>query len=341
MNKDPRNLGLIETTDGVPFFDDQKRGAWPFVIRVGNLPAALSTHMTNCHLHLLTANEYWEMDKKAGVLRRLIRAPKSLKPHLGLVVDDLQNVYINGVRAVDASVPLGLPNRVFACRCILLFWTGDFPGVSECAGRHEKCCHWCRLKSKHSPEVNRQTWGGYRSFLPTGHVMRRANHGPGGWPFPHATNEPPPAPRTSASYKREGEDNERHWHRLRMAGKDARREGIFKKDAPEKKTGIKEASPLCQLHLWNMVWDMLGDVMHIVPGLFGRHIMECLRGNRPVARVRSKQSYTDAQNAQLQADHLAALRELKSWAATPVTSTRIRNYYIVLRKHLFLLRNVT
>ena len=96
LNQDHRNLGLVGTTDGVPFFNDQRRGAWPFILRCANLPDTLSMHMSNCHLHLLSANEYWELDKDAGVLRRRIRAPKSLHPHLVLVVDDLLHAYHKG-----------------------------------------------------------------------------------------------------------------------------------------------------------------------------------------------------------------------------------------------------
>lgn len=98
MNDDHRNLGLVGTTDGVPFFNDQRRGAWPFILRCANLPDTLSLHMSNCHLHLLSANEYWEVDTKAGVLRRRVRAPKSLHPHLVLVVDDLLHAYHKGSR---------------------------------------------------------------------------------------------------------------------------------------------------------------------------------------------------------------------------------------------------
>jgi hypothetical protein len=34
MNGDHRNLALVGTTDGVPFFDDQRRGGWPFFFRL-------------------------------------------------------------------------------------------------------------------------------------------------------------------------------------------------------------------------------------------------------------------------------------------------------------------
>jgi hypothetical protein len=33
MARDHRNLGFVETTDGVPFFKDQRRGGWPYIIR--------------------------------------------------------------------------------------------------------------------------------------------------------------------------------------------------------------------------------------------------------------------------------------------------------------------
>ena len=114
MNNDHRNLGFVGTTDGVPFFDDQRRGAWPFVLRCGNLPDALSTHMTNCHLHMLSANEFWELDLDAQVLRRTIRNPKSLKPHLIVLVDDLLSAY----KGTSLNVPPHLPTPCFTCRHI-------------------------------------------------------------------------------------------------------------------------------------------------------------------------------------------------------------------------------
>ena len=112
MQDDHRNLGLIGATDGVPFFDDQKRGAWPFVLRCANLPDTLSMHMSNCHLHLLSANEFWELDESAGVLRRRVRAPKSLMPHMAVVVDDLLGAY--------QGVCESLRNVVFITYCVCI-----------------------------------------------------------------------------------------------------------------------------------------------------------------------------------------------------------------------------
>ena len=97
MGSDHRNLGLIGTCDGVPFFDDQRRGGWCFVLRCGNLPDTLSTHMANCHLHMLSGNEFWEIDKKANILRRKIHAPKSLHAHMTIQVNDFRRAYLKGI----------------------------------------------------------------------------------------------------------------------------------------------------------------------------------------------------------------------------------------------------
>jgi hypothetical protein len=103
MNSDHRNIGLVGTTDGIPFFDDQKRGAWPFILRVANLPDGLSTHVSNCHLHLLAACEYWDLDEAANVLRRRVRAPKSLQSHILIIADDLLTAYTDGSAARERT----------------------------------------------------------------------------------------------------------------------------------------------------------------------------------------------------------------------------------------------
>ena len=40
MAQDHRNLGLVGTTDGVPFFRDQRRGGWPYILRYISIYAA-------------------------------------------------------------------------------------------------------------------------------------------------------------------------------------------------------------------------------------------------------------------------------------------------------------
>jgi len=103
MNEDPRNIAIIGTTDGVPFFDDQVRGCWPFFLRVANLPDGLSTHMANVHMSMIVANEHLTSDPLASKLRREVKAPKSLQPQLTVLCDDLLDAYENGVETTDYS----------------------------------------------------------------------------------------------------------------------------------------------------------------------------------------------------------------------------------------------
>lgn len=278
MNADRRNLGLVGTTDGVPLFDDQKRSAWPFVMRVANLPDGLSTEMSNVHLHMLTACEFWELDPDANVLRRKIRQPKSMMPHLSIIVDDILGVYKHGVPCVDSSLPAGHAQRHFRCRANLLMWTGDYPGQAKVSGTHDKTCHWCVDKSQPAPEVSRRKWGGYRRYLPCGHPLRA----PSGF-FGEAETRDPPAFRTHATFVAQGLRNEEHEKQLRMP--DARKRKIFHKDSPYKSTGVKEASPLRWIPWFDLVWDILPDMMHIMSGIWKRHILKMLKGERTPAKV--------------------------------------------------------
>lgn len=332
MNSDHRNLGLVGTTDGVPFFADQKRGAWPFVLRCANLPDTLSTHMSNCHLHLLSANEFWQLDREAGVLRRRVRAPKSLVPHMTLVVDDLLGAYRKGlphfllshrracvpvfcdcagVEVVDASIPLGRPHRRFRCKCCLLFWTGDYPAQAAVSGTHSKTCHWCTMKSAPAPEVTRRVWGDYRRYLPASHELREASgiYGP-------AEARPPPDARTHAGFVADAEANAAHAGALRCA--DARQRGIYKKDLPYKSSGVQEVSPLRHYPFFDLVWDVCPDMMHIQTGIFKRHIGAMLAGDRTPAPAKARKKNTKAENAELSRAHAECLDELKSWTLSKV-----------------------
>jgi hypothetical protein len=41
----------------------------------------------------------------------------------------------------------------------------------------------------------------------------------------------------------------------------------LKKDAPYKLTGVKELCPLSFLPFFDVVWDFLPDMMHIIPAI--------------------------------------------------------------------------
>ena len=165
MNGDHRNVALVGTTDGVPLFDDQRRGAWPFIFRCANLPDSLSFHPSNTHLSLISASEYWELEPSTNRLKRRIRAPKSSKHYMAIIIDDLLHAYHKGVLCVDSSIPEGKPGRSFRCKVMLLFWTGDYPAQALVSGTHSKMCHWCNDKAVRTNEISRGCWCRYKRFL--------------------------------------------------------------------------------------------------------------------------------------------------------------------------------
>lgn len=92
----------------------------------------------------------------------------------------------------------------------------------------------------------------------------------------------------------------------------------YKKDSPYKATGVKECSPLRFIHLFNLVWDILPDMMHIMPVIWKQHIFKMFRGMRNPKPVRARKKYTKEQNAKLMKDHDIAKDHLADWALTKV-----------------------
>ena len=212
-----------------------------YIFRVANLRDGLSTHMANVHLGLISANEHYELDPLSGILVRRIRSPQSLRPHLTVLVDDFYRAYTHGISTTDFSYDEGAPGRKFRCKVILLFWTGDYPAQALVSGTHSKTCHWCTLKSTAAPEITRRCWGDYRCYLPDSHPMRRdATYG-------RPETRPPPPSRTHEDFFTHGRAQEEY------KGPEVR--------SPYKESGIKEASILAALPLFNIAWDILGDMM--------------------------------------------------------------------------------
>ena len=98
-----------------------------------------------------------------------------------------------------------------------------------------------------------------------GHAFRGAGR------FGDAEERPPPANRTHEEWINDAR------RQLNWTG--------YKKDAPYKDTGIKDLSPLAFLPLFNMVWDVLADMMHIMLNVWAKHLFPMLRGHRTPAKV--------------------------------------------------------
>ncbi len=92
------------------------------MIRNGNLPPELQLELRNCHLVGILPNEVWDIDDDTGELVRVVKKNSTLFPLLLMLADELNNLYVNGCQAVDASKPAGHPDRHFTLRVVLLYW---------------------------------------------------------------------------------------------------------------------------------------------------------------------------------------------------------------------------
>lgn len=83
-------------------------------------------------------------------------------------------------------------------------------------------------------------------------------------------------------------------------------------------TGVQECSPLMLLYLFDLVWDILPDMMHINTGIWHRHFLKMLTGTRFPATVKSRKKNSAKENKALAEDHKACVNHLKSWVLTQV-----------------------
>jgi hypothetical protein len=91
----------------------------------------------------------------------------------------------------------------------------------------------------------------------------------------------------------------------------------YKKNAPYKSTGVKELSPLGALPLFDLVWDVLPDMMHIVQGIWKAHVFQMFVGRRNPAKPADRKSWTEEANRDLQQAHQEAVTALRQWALSP------------------------
>jgi hypothetical protein len=72
-------------------------------------------------------------------------------------------------------------------------------------------------------------------------------------------------------------------------------------------------SPLRWIAFFDLVWDILPDMMHIIWGIWHRHIRLLLTGNRGPSAVRKKKKYSAAENAKLIRDHERVKQLCREW----------------------------
>jgi hypothetical protein len=178
------------------------------------------------------------------------RDPPSMRAFMTVFVDELLWGETEGFRIVDHSKALDDPDRVFWMKVILLFWVGDYPGLGKCASmKHAGAygCHWCKAYFfPHSPGHNVCIHN--RRFLRPNHPYRTDER----W----GTRETRDAPPLRTTDEVEAQALEIH----NMPEGPA-------KDRKKTSTGIDDFCLLMLLSLFDFVWDMLPDMMHITKGL--------------------------------------------------------------------------
>lgn len=139
--------------------------------------------------------------------------------------------------------------------------------------------------------------------------------------FGEPEHKPPPATRTHAGYIEDGTRNE-SWRGT-------------KKDAPYKTTGVKHLSELAQLPLFDMVWDVLPDMMHIINGIWKSHVIALIKGERIPAPCRPKKSLTAEENEALMRKATALKEELREWEVNKVFFNVLSTFFNVLSTHKY------
>ena len=129
-----------------------------------------------------------------------------------------------------------------------------------CVHRHQGyyACHWCWDKSKY--RVNRQVYAEFRRYLKPGYPGRGR------------TTKAAPKNRTHNETDKIGKRCDRH-----------ERSGRAEAKHPKHTTGISRWCPLAVLPYFNLIRDILPDMMHIIKGVFDGHFIPLFKGNRAVA----------------------------------------------------------
>jgi hypothetical protein len=172
-----------------------------------------------------------------------------MKAFMVVFLDELLWGQTHGFRIVDHSRQPSDADRVFWLKCILLFWVGDYPGLAKCA--HMKhaghyACHWCMgYFYQHSP--GHLVCIHNRRHLRHNHPYRTDDR------WSHQEHRDPAPLRTKEQVMAQS---------LEIDAMDPGAAKIRK----QLSTGINGFCLLLLLDMFDIVWDMMPDMMHITKG---------------------------------------------------------------------------
>ena len=269
LNNDHRNQAIILSSDGIPYFGaagKHSRGAWPLLARLASLPDGLWDRYEYAHLYGLEAQEHYYTDIETGNVHRKRRDITTLSGILMLIAEDLHKAYYDGVTCQDNSQPSNSSERVFQCKVCLLLVVGDYPALAKITGFSHSGnfhCHWCMQNSMKDMAVSRHACGDFRRWLPRNSPQRNA----GGNFRTNETRGPPPL---------------REHDSCVYTGMLASCWTGRAKDHPATTHGISHWCPLVEAPLFDVVWDVCGDLMHAVK-YYNAHVVKCMKGETRIA----------------------------------------------------------
>ena len=180
INSDSRHQPVVLSADGVPYFKEKNdRSGWPFVLQLANLPPALNSDLSLCHLIALGGCEYLDTDPATGKIIRVKKEHASLNPILLRITDELLTLEKRGVACEDFSLPVSDPRRKFRLKSILMYVIGDYPAQGKMSGfthQGHAACHWC--EHRFETVVGSQYAIHNRRHLPPEHTMRQSSSFP-------------------------------------------------------------------------------------------------------------------------------------------------------------------
>ena len=123
------------------------------------------------------------------------------------------------------------------------------------AHQGSKGCHWCEGRWRKHKAFRRHCFGGHHRWLNPGNPLR-------------PDEEVAPAARTPASIARDGQESVESDLPYDHA------------QHPRRASGVNSTSALSLLPMFNIVWDVLPDWMHIIKNLMLPHFIKVVKGKR-------------------------------------------------------------
>ena len=242
---------------------------------------------------------------------------------------------------IDHSMAEGAPGREFLCRCVLLFWyfltlvhvttgcytgchTGCYTGcdIRRCSRyltplpqdrrlprargglggymvhQGKKACHWCEGCWPSNKAYRCCVFGGHHRWLNRGNPLRQGD------------GELAPAERTLDSISRDAQasvDSDLPWD---------------DSTHPRAASGVNGPSALSLLPMFNIVWDVMPDWMHIIKNLMLGHFIKVIKGDRKLKPLH----YSFPADGATPAEIAAVTRSCS--AAAPYYLGRTRMYHV-------------